>query len=294
MLIYLVLDWTLGLFFIHLHHRVMDESVFLVPNTVFHRKTDVLILGSSRAAHSYDDAMLSHMTGHDVFNGGIDGRGILSATAILYGIPGRLKPSAIVLDVACFGRLESSRTHFLAPYYGLEARMDRILEYDLRHALLLQSHLYRVNGLFSGILLQIWKPGRTYNFEGLEGTKLSPDTLEEKIHVSAPPGKRCSVQMVTSLLSGFEKAAASRHIPFALALSPSLVDNQTKKNIHKAVTEFSSSHGVPLVDHYYDRNYDIRDFHDVSHLNKDGARRYTRQFYHEVLPFLRSAGIKNL
>ncbi len=69
----LAIGWSLETL---LPHVQVGHQVGVI-NKAIDAEADVVILGSSRAMHSYDDRELTRVLGARVHNAGLDGRGVL-------------------------------------------------------------------------------------------------------------------------------------------------------------------------------------------------------------------------
>lgn len=162
----LVGDRVVGMALDHLHPRVRVGATLGAATKARQAEADLLILGSSTALRHYDDEFLTDKLGVRVFNAGADGRGLLYARGIL-AIAGEVKRPKIVLFDLCTFSNEDATVKILAPYYGHNATLDRLLTPDWRSRVKLLSSSYRYNGAVLALLANIDKPAPKWGFEPL-------------------------------------------------------------------------------------------------------------------------------
>lgn len=121
-----------------------------VPHTVnslMKEKTDILILGASKAKHGIDPKMLNKHFQMDCYNAGEDGMDMFFYNLILQGMLSRSTPKMVIVDMA---PLSLNNTPSVPKYlYGLSLTVDKYAKQinTWLENLKLKSNLYRYNPL---------------------------------------------------------------------------------------------------------------------------------------------------
>lgn len=91
-------------------------------------KSDIVILGSSRAIHHYVSSVFEDSLGMSCYNAGYDGMGVLFHDAVLSRIMQNHTPKLVILDINSFEFYnKAGEIPALAPYYGRNSRVDQII-----------------------------------------------------------------------------------------------------------------------------------------------------------------------
>lgn len=118
--------------------------------------SDVLIIGSSKANHNYDARMMSDSLKMNVFNAGMDGRGITYYAAILNAVCGRTTPDVVVLDLTYddFSGRKADRITELRPYFNQDDYVAEMIKKGAGNSEYYCSYssMYRYNSLLSAVL----------------------------------------------------------------------------------------------------------------------------------------------
>ena len=95
----MAVDIAVGFVGVYLRDNARGGDTRQFNDLAMRAEHEILILGSSRAHHHYDSPFLSDTLGIDVYNGGIDGNGVVLAYGILEMVLNRYKPKLVVFDV---------------------------------------------------------------------------------------------------------------------------------------------------------------------------------------------------
>lgn len=128
-------------------------------NTVqalFSRKADILILGSSRANHSFDCKIMHNELGLSCYNAGRDGMNIMYDGMILFSYLERYIPKLVVLDLNA-SMLDDSWNETwqeMLCFYGMSEAVDEVINSQAKpiEMLKLQSNIYRYNKTWEWLL----------------------------------------------------------------------------------------------------------------------------------------------
>ena len=139
--------------------RHAPQTQYNLSNTIqtlFHRTSDVLILGASRAHHSFDPRIIQRETGLSCFNGGRSGVKMDYFDLCVASYLKRCTPKLIVLDISSDMMEAAMDVQFknLKCLYGMSAPLTQAMDsaYSPLERLKLQSNLYRNNRVFNEVL----------------------------------------------------------------------------------------------------------------------------------------------
>lgn len=259
---------------------LMDEAV-----------GDVLIMGSSRAIHHYDVGALSESLGMKCINAGEDGMGILLMNTRLKHIAERRTPKLVIYEFLpeydIDSELDNSRyLKFLRPYVDHPDVRESVMDISPNERWKLRSRMYMYNSVFLDIISQrlsrvptmskdiLWAPLKgefegtsdsVYNGSNTESDPLKERYLRDFVQICIDNGTR--LVFVISPYYG----CGTFTVPSSLA---SLCD------------EYS----IPLLNHFSDPAFvsDPSLFVDPSHLNEQGASRFTIMIGEEVKEMLKN------
>lgn len=246
---------------------------------------DIIILGSSRAAHHYNPQVIEDSLGFSCFNCGQEGNGIILAYGWFKMLTNRYIPKLIVYEVTPnydYGLVEPNTKYlgFLRPYYG-EKDIKLIFDDfdDGLSRLKMKSYLYQnTNKVLSYFLDFVHKDSSIKGFNPLKGT-LSVNSAEDKKSNSF-----CVDSLKLSYMEKLIVEAQQLGIPIVFAISPSYGGGEYLDYIQPA-EELCMKYNVPLYNYLYHRSFsEFRDyFQDKEHLNIKGANQYTHLFIEEAL-----------
>lgn len=245
-----------------------------------------LVIGSSKAEHSYVTEMMSDSLGiGKIYNAGQGGCFFLYQNCVINMLLDRRVPKKIIWDIqpecipADSRMKEYQNVRYLSPYYDSDSwAKDFINSEDERATIKMQCHMFRYNTKLFQYLLPIvtrkvkadsgYKPlpndGYIYPTLKLDlSNEDNTDFNEYKINVFSETLRRCK----------------EKGVDITLFVSPSFVLPSTRyKNSVKKLTTVANDYGYNLLDYSDDVHFlsDSTLFKDVSHLNDKGARMYTK------------------
>ena len=244
---------------------------------LFSRTADILILGSSRANHSFDCKVLEDSLGLSCYNAGRDGQNMVYDAMVFFSYIERHVPKLVILDIVdsqlsnrWFNNLKEMNC-----YYGLSKSLDRIVDENTTwmEKLKLKSNLYRYNNTLQWLL----NAHIADNQSERDGYRPMPvntrTTFKASIHESeyVNINKRCFYY-----LEEIRKACDDNHIQLILTYTPSLV--VVKNNgLEDWIDAYAKKNNIK----YYDFGreavfYEHPElFYDMTHLNAIGAQVFT-------------------
>ena len=246
---------------------------------------DILVLGSSRAIHHYNPAIISDMTGMSCYNCGQDGNGAILNYGRYHLIAQRYRPQVVICDVMPEYDLlqgEDNRKFlgWLRPYYdreGIAAIFERV---DRTEKVKMLSQMYRYNSRFIQILSDCVRPMRddgNHGYVPIEGSldRMKVDRADGPI-VYTQPVDSLKLYYLAKLM---DEAAGSQLI---MVVSPCWSGMDTA--VLQPLKQLCSQRDIPLLDFSNDPKYVHADhyFIDAVHLNAVGADEFTRDVMGEL------------
>lgn len=248
---------------------------------------DLLILGSSRAAHHYNPEIFEEELNLSAFNAGSDGMCIYYHYAILnHIIHSQDKPKIILLDVIALDVAKSTGATFsleaalnrLKPHYGKSNMVDELFS-DIKwnEKIALSSSMYRYNSQILQILSSNFISDNNYKgysplYKTQEINKIV--VAEDEIIID---------ELKLSYLTKTIQLCLSHNIPLILCYSPSTI--KPNENFIRVIEELSLKYGVPFYN-LFTENIQKYSFQDDTHLNAKGADIFTKDLI-SLLPTIR-------
>jgi len=266
------LDLAIGFGLAALLPRVHAGQQLGVINNAIDAEAELVILGSSHAIHSFDDAELTRLLGLRTHNAGLDGRGVLFARGLLALISQRHAPKYVVLDMT-FADNDRTNAYAFAPYYGRSPIVDTLLiEGDWRERVKLVSRSFRMNSVVFAILGNLFVDRRAWGFEPATG-RLDPSTRRDDHPERALAHPKPFVE--ENLIALVEEARAhGARIVFTESPTYGAARPADARALYERVAKRLDVPILELSDEQL-ASFGPELFKDRSHLNSDGAERYT-------------------
>jgi len=251
---------------------------------LFHRKSDVLILGPSTANHHYDTRVIKDSLGMSVYNAGYDGQNIRYSAMVFYSYLKRCTPKLIILDVGSSVMNSSWNTNLsdMNCFYGISEPVDSIIE-DLTSPidkLKLKSNIYRYNNSWQWLLYAYSKKSQN-DLDGYRPMPVNKETNFKTIYVNRTSFKVDSINL--KYLNGIVNTCHDKGIKLVIGLSPSLRVAK-KSELREWLYTYCKANNVQLLDYYYDERFikHAELYYDIDHLNSEGAIIYTKDFLSKI------------
>lgn len=244
---------------------------------------DILILGSSEAAHNYVSSVFEDSLGMTCFNAGSDGMCIYYYyTVLACRIERAAAPKMVILDYGDADLLEiddptakiESCVSRLAPYYGdYQSIRDLANDCGPYEKIKFFSHMYRYNSQIIQMCLGSFYPTKeNKGYEAVFGT-LPDETQREQLSLHEEVIDQSKVAYIHKLINLCDQNG----IKLLIVRSPKYYDNPSP--CFKVMEDIAQEKSVP----YYDLSYletvmQPSLFRDVSHLNDEGAHIFSRVF----------------
>lgn len=259
--------------------RHAPQTQYNLSNTIqtlFHRTSDVLILGASRAHHSFDPRIIQRETGLSCFNGGRSGVKMDYFDLCVASYLNRCTPKLIILDVSSDMMEAPKDDQFknLKCLYGMSGPLTQAMDsaYSPLERLKLQSNLYRNNRVFNEVLQLCLskKCPELCGYQPLDGAYHTPH------EVSTKPFSPDSVRL--SRLDHIVSLCRNRNVRLVVTYAPTL--RLTTRGCSQWLTRYCKDRQIPFYDYSWSKKYYLHPelFKDEVHLNSHGADLFTHEF----------------
>lgn len=251
-------------------------------------KSDIIILGSSRAIHHYDSRIIADSLGMSCYNCGNDGNGILNMYGRYKLISSRQKPQIVIYDVFPDNEYFSNNSNLkdlsgLKPYADNKHIKELFSQYDKKELVKLNSYLYRYNTSFFQLLKDFVKPvgygKELMGFQPMTGTiNYEPPVFSDY------KGKldTLKIHYLKRLIEDCQNSGTK----LVFSVSPRyMADTDSSFNyIKKVCQQFE----IPFISFYTDKEFrrDKTLFRDSQHLNEQGAKTFTIKMIKELKQFI--------
>lgn len=276
------LDRLYGLVSVYLENKVTGKSPnsMLMEHTMWNVETDVVIIGSSEANHSYVCQIIQDSLGLSVYNCGRDGSGFLYQNCMIDGLLQRYSPKLIIWAIyPTFLNnpedLDIDRLSRLNPFYDTSIKCRNAINSKSRFELLkMYSWAYRYNSRLLTYLYKLVSPD--YDFD----RGYAPLYKQKKgLEITNAEYEGIINEEFLSLFKETLEICNKRGVKIALVITPRF--ERGDYNIYSPYKEIvNTAHSYPntfLIDEYYQdtRLMQAVFYADNNHLLDKGAREFT-------------------
>lgn len=281
-----VADWSVG---------TWSEKMYLKSKySIYHKQLyclnesqdEVLIMGSSRAAHHYVPQIIEDSLGMTCYNAGSDGECIYYHFCLLSAMIERgAKPKMVIYEVMNLDAEVSGGATFtldaaldrLAPHYGEYEAIDSLVALNgWKEKVKMLSKTYRYNSkLVQTIKCNYLPEKEDKGYEALTG-KMNVELYEKDAATrTSNPKKSAKIEdRKLGYMEKFIRLCTTNGINLLLCYSP-YYHNKPSGGICN-IQEMADNYNVPFCEFATDEEFDNPElFNDAMHLNDDGAREYT-------------------
>jgi len=254
-------------------------------------KSDVLIMGSSRAWAQYSPNILDSILEINSYNMGIDGRKI-DSQILKYNTYRRFnsKPKVIIqnIDIFTIGMSSDYQREQFFPYFFDDSLRTAISNYEKFSILKKYLPAYRYIGypelIFGGIKIHFLSDYHDQLIKGYIGlNKLWDGSLlakQTEIHYSQD-------SLALLLFDKYLAKAKSENIRVIFVYAPFYIGAIEKvKNIegmYQMYDSIAQKYNIPILDYTYDSlSYDTTYFYNAEHLNKKGSELFSAKLAHDI------------
>lgn len=233
---------------------------------------DIVILGSSRAIHHYIPSILSDSLNLSVYNGGVDGNGIIFLYGRLKIITDRHTPKIVIYDANTDFDIKdndnSKYLNWLKRFYdkhGIDSLFSSISHSEKYK---MQSNLYRYNTSFIQMASDNVSPKQV-----VEGGGYKP--IYGEMDYDAPYLEPSSTTKWDPIKHHYFikliELCQKKNITLIITTSP--MYKATTSDCFSPIKDLCIKYNIPFIDFYANNEISItkRYFKDSSHMNHDGA-----------------------
>jgi len=283
----LLFDRGIGIVLKHAYlsqkHGQRSRTTYAIDSTL----AEILILGSSRASHSYIPEIFENKLHYSCYNAGMEGISILYSYAIFKAITKRFNPKLIIFDIGPYelnySTSEYERLSVLLPYFQKHPEIKKIINLrgpfeNVKHF----STLYLYNSLIFEIVAgNLESKHRVLDMNGyvpLNGTinKEKIDTLR----ISNCITDENKIKALKDIIA----TCKQRNINLIFVYSP-IRHIYYDNNCNTILSELFSGNGISYLDmsnHPIFMNNSTY-FNDFDHLNDKGARIFSNMIVDKIL-----------
>lgn len=273
-----VVDFSLGKLFHYLQANIAKGGTQSEYHICTDLSEDILVMGSSRAAHHYVSQLFADSLGMTCYNGGQDGNGIVMQYGRWKMISKRHLPKVIIYDIEpAFDLCVDDNLRYidrLKPFAddkGVYNYISALFPYE-RYKLL--SRLYRYNYKFLEIVSDCVRPSnKFYGYKPSDGQikeELLNENRDETVEDIGPIDDK-KIECLINLIS----EAQTNGIKIILVSSPYWKSHNDYD--FSPIIKLSQAYNIPFINY---SDSEIRDnpnwFSDSMHLNDNGANVFTK------------------
>lgn len=249
---------------------------------LFKRQAEVLILGPSTANHHFDCQILKDSLTMTCYNAGRDGQNIIYNAMVLDAFLTRCTPKWVIVEVtsSTLSDVWMTALNDFNCYYGILKPVDAILDsigtpIDRIKRL---SGIYRYNKTWEWLL----NAKIAQEVADLDGYRPMPLNADTKFSAKTQKSQFQIDKKCLHYLNHIIQACQSKGINLIFTHSPSLVID--KGNFCKDMQQFFQHKNVLYINWNGDTTFTNHPewFYDMTHLNKDGAKVFTREFLYKL------------
>lgn len=245
---------------------------------------EILVMGSSRALHHYNPAILRDSLRMSCYNCGQDGNGVILNYGRLLMTMKRYQPKMIIYDISPdFDIQKGDNRQFLGwlkGFYDREGIADIFESVDKNEPLKMRSAMYRYNSKFIQVLGDYVHPTKRQEINGFRplAGELDPMKLRDEAELSwAVTVDSLKLDYITKLI------VLCRGPQLVFVVSPMWY--QQDSAAVEPIRKLCSQYQIPFLDYSHSPKYVHHDeyFKDGSHLNAKGADEFSRDVAHDIL-----------
>lgn len=250
---------------------------------------EILIMGSSRAAHHYIPSVLTDTLGLTCYNCGYDGCGVVLATCQLHMILKRYKPKYIIYELTpSFDFVAGDNLKYIKPMrpYFFQGGIDAVVNIlDKTENWKCLSSFYRYNSNFYKIIQD--NNGKV-NEEDEHGykkmTKIAKDEPKKnKDYTDVRPLDTIKINLLHTLI----QTCKQNNIKIIFVVSPLYTGDSTSE-VFDPIFKIIQAEDIIVLDHSCDRRFckKRKYFVDSCHLSNEGTIEYSKVVASELRQIL--------
>ena len=281
-----VADWGLGSWSEKMYHKskygIYHRQLYCLESS----NDEILIMGSSRAAHHYVPQIIEDSLGMSCYNAGSDGQCIYYHYTLLASMLERgAKPKIVIYEVLNLDINKSQGATFtidaaldrLAPHYGEYRAVNDLFEQkDWKEKIKLCSKTYRYNSkLVQTIKCNYMPETEDRGYEELNGKLNYALATNDKAKIAKSNENKLE-ELKLKYITMFFELCIQHDIKLVMMYSPYYKESSDNAIIQ--IKDIAVANGVPFFDYCSNQKFQVPElFYDVMHLNDNGARLYTNE-----------------
>lgn len=282
-----LLDFAIGFFLRKIYFSQKSGWDYRTTYVMNEVKSDVLILGSSRAAHHYNPSIIEDSLSLSAYNGGRDGCTVFYHYALLKSVLKRYRPKVVVLDLMPleFEQDQNAydRISILLPYYDShpEIRPVCLLRGKFERYKLL-SKMYPYNSKLFSSITTLFNLKRNVNESQLKGYLELNNIYDGTANPTRIYPNNIDTAKVT-YFKNFINTCQSSHVKIIVCVSPLFVKMHNNSKSIEIAKNFCNDTQTPFFDYTAASGFDdLKLFSDYNHMNGTGASKFTAAFISNI------------
>lgn len=290
-----IVDFLVGVVMDSIRRNVPvdDEKEAKVEYIINHVNSDVLVIGSSRAACNYDTKVLSDSFPEwSVYNAGLSGASFDMSNIVLNSIIDRYAPKVIIWDFKeDYLKVRSESSYLglslLYPYWKESERIrNSLMELQGKNLRLkMLSNCYRYNASSSHLIKAFLRPNTSIHFNyGFDsrGVTDNRNTISPN-DFTIPDDTPIDENKIDILNKTFSRLT-SQGVECFVVISPMYNDYNEDNVYTRALQKLCDENGVHLIDDSHLKGFIHNNelIYDDYHLNCNGAELFTKELANQI------------
>jgi len=278
-----VLDYLVGAGLRYLYFKPKEGKYYNLTYTIDSTKANIVVIGSSRASHSYVSQDIEDSLHLSCYNAGMEGAQFLHQYATIQSITKRYHPKIIIWDY--WKGFEKNDLYYmeigtLSPFYHSHPEIKALIDTtrpNEKYKLL--SHIYPFN---STLFYNLNKSFSVYKSSekdpSVKGWIPLHKLWEDKLQVAEYSGKVLPVDSnCISFYRSTIRYCKKNNIRLYIVASPYYGTYQKPANFDVLAQRIAREEGAPFFNYLNDSTLlsSGKYFSDVKHLNEEGAHLFT-------------------
>lgn len=288
------LDFGFGILMDYMSQNANSGDTKMLHSLCMDSNYDVLIMGSSRAHHHYDDRLLSDSLDLTVYNMGVDGNGIVLMNGLWKLLSQRYTPKLIIYDVEpafdlmVYKEDDANRRYLskLKPFFHIPC-VDSIFHLvSPMEEIMNHSVFFRYNTEFFNVIKNYVFHSQVPRFGYVPIQGMMTDGEKRPIITESIEPDYLKISFLRNLVDDVRSKGAQ----IVFIASPKF--RVSSSEVYQPLREICDEYKVSFWDFYNDTTFQKSDyFKEPMHLNKEGAEVFSyyiankiREYYANTSP----------
>lgn len=279
LLIFIFFNFCINIFSKNIIKKITRDDIGIV-NKVISDKSDILILGSSRARNHYNSKLIAKELGQSVFNGGVSGMGLAFNKFLFVERIKRHLPQKLILDIApniLADRQQTDKIHAFYSFLDIYPSFNQFMESPkFVNVLVRNLPCLKYNSSLYECVTYFLKPtDLNDSYSPLHGNY--KDDSNSFYYVQSKESSLLIKKQV-EILRDIIEVAKFNNIEIFLVVSPSYKDFDNNNLIKKTLINVANENKVSIINFSNSLIFKDRDdlFYNQLHLNSTGAQFFSR------------------